>query len=423
MTVYKNYKESGIEQLGKIPTHWQVKKLKRLAKICGGEDQKDVVDDDGIFPIYGSGGIFGKANKFLHSGPSVLLGRKGTIDKPQYVHTPFWSVDTAFYTDIFPDTNPRYFYYLCTTINFELYKYGSAVPSMSRETLNQISFVCPSLTEQTALADYLDNKTSQIDKLIIDKEKLIHLLSEERTALINQSVTKGLNPDLPVVDSGVDWLGEIPTHWEVKKLKYLVKEPLKYGANEPADGDNPENPRYIRITDFGNDGKLRNDTFKSLPNDIAKEYLLKDGDILFARSGATVGKTFQFKDYEGTACFAGYLIKAEANEDVILSDFLYLFTKSGNYENWKDSIFQQATIQNIGADKYNQLKIAIPAPDEQRQILNVVNAEIFKIQSTIETVHKEIEYLREYKIALISEVVTGKIDVRDEVISESLATA
>src|SRR5690606_38222677 len=98
-------------------------------------------------------------------------GRKGTIDKPQFIETPFWSVDTAYYTDIKSNVNPKLFYYLCTTINFELYKYGSAVPSMTQETLNQILFVIPSsVEEQTAIAEYLDNKTAEIDELIADKE-------------------------------------------------------------------------------------------------------------------------------------------------------------------------------------------------------------------------------------------------------------
>lgn len=95
-------------------------------------------------------------------------------------------------------------------------------------------------------------------------------------------------------DSGVEWIGKIPRDWSSVKLKFLVSEKLKYGANEPAESDDPESPRYIRITDFGFNGLLRVDTFKSLPKEVAEPYLLNNGDILFARSGATVGKTFQF---------------------------------------------------------------------------------------------------------------------------------
>jgi len=211
-------------------------------------------------------------------------------------------------------------------------------------------------------------------------------------------------------DSGIEWLVEIPAHWEIKKLKYLLKDKLKYGANESAVYDNREYPRYIRITDFGFDGKLKKDTFKSLPLDIAEEYLLSIGDILFARSGATVGKTFQFKGYEGIACFAGYLIKASPNKDVIISDFLYLFTKSNIYERWKESIFNQATIQNIGADKYAYLDIPLPKLDEQTTIANYLDRKTAEIDELIAQKERLLELYEEEKTAIINQAVTKGIN-------------
>ncbi|MBM3437180.1 MAG: restriction endonuclease subunit S, partial [Bacteroidetes bacterium] len=131
MNPYPKYKPSGIEWIGEIPSHWELKKFKYLAKILNGQDHKNVWDDNGLYPIIGTGGEFGRANQFLHEGPSVILGRKGTIDKPQYLMTPFWTVDTAYFTDIPFRTNPRFFFYCCMTIQFDLCKYGSAVPSMT----------------------------------------------------------------------------------------------------------------------------------------------------------------------------------------------------------------------------------------------------------------------------------------------------
>lgn len=415
MKKYDRYKDSGIEWIGEIPCSWDVKKLKFISKICNGQDQKAVLDDDGIYPVYGSGGIFGKANSYLFDKPSVLLGRKGTIDKPQYVEVPFWTVDTSYYTKIHTGFSVRLFYYLCTTINFELYKYGSAIPSMTQGHLNEIKFAIPkSYEEQVTLANYLDQKTTQIDQLIAKKEQFIQLLEEERVAVINQAVTKGLDPSVPLKDSGIEWLGEIPKHWEVKKIKHLLSEPLKYGANESAEEENLDDPRYIRITDFGNDGKLKANTFKSLPYSKAENFLLSEGDILFARSGATVGKTFFFNNYKGIACFAGYLIKASCDRQLLIPEFLYEFTNTGSYNNWKQSIFQQSTIQNIGADKYNQLKIAIPPISEQKSIVEFLKNKSNEIALIITKTEQEVELLKEYKTALISEVVTGKVDVRNE---------
>jgi len=287
---------------------------------------------------------------------------------------------------------------------------------LTKEKLIDIDFLVPPLPVQKQIAKYLDHKTVKIDSLIEKKKRLIELLKEERIAVINQAVTKGLDPNVPMKDSGIEWLGEIPEHWEVKRLKYIISERLMYGANESAELEDRFSPRYIRITDFDNNGKLKDDTFKSLPLEIAKDYLLEDGDILFARSGATVGKTFQFINYSGQACFAGYLIKAKPDKSQILSDFLYLIAKSNSYENWKNSIFIQATIQNIGAEKYSNFAFALPSLEEQSRIIEYIHNETDRINSIISKSEKEIELLQEYRTALISEVVTGKIDVREETI-------
>ena len=214
-------------------------------------------------------------------------------------------------------------------------------------------------------------------------------------------------------DSGVEWLGDIPKEWDIKKVKHVLSEPLKYGANESAELDDRSLPRYIRITDFAENGKLKDETFKSLTIDKASGYYLNEGDILFARSGATVGKTFLFKNYKGKACFAGYLIKASVNKQIINPEFLYNFTKSKGYENWKNSIFMQATIQNIGADKYKELKFTLPNKNEQEIICEFIEDKNIKYNKFFNKINKQIEKLKEAKQSLISEAVTGKIEILD----------
>jgi restriction endonuclease S subunit len=276
----------------------------------------------------------------------------------------------------------------------------------------------PTKDEQIKIATFLDYKLSKIDRFIRKKKQLIILLNEQKAAIINQAVTKGLDPNAKMKPSGIEWLGDIPEHWEVWRLKYLIIGRLKYGANEPG-GDFKENdPRYIRITDFDKSGKLKDDTFCSLNSKLAEPYLLKEGDILFARSGGTVGKTFQFKNYNGKACYAGYLIKAEPNNQLIKSDYLFEYTNSGVYDTWKSFIFNKATIENIGADKYSQLPVILPTLKEQIGIVNFIKSETKVIDRTISTIEKELSLVEEYKTALIAEAVTGKIDVRDYEIPE-----
>ncbi len=156
-------------------------------------------------------------------------------------------------------------------------------------------------------------------------------------------------------DSGIDGIGDVPEHWEMKRLKFIIRESLKYGANEAAVLDDPDLPRYIRITDIDDNGKLREDTFRSLPEEVALPYLLTEGDILFARSGATVGKTFLYQESWGKAAYAGYLIKASIDTEKIEPRFVNYFTYSTFYWQWISSMTIQATIQNVSAEKYASL--------------------------------------------------------------------
>ena len=197
------------------------------------------------------------------------------------------------------------------------------------------------------------------------------------------------------------------------RLKNLLDGTLTYGANEAAESDNKEWPRYIRITDIAENGSLRESTFKSLSPDKAENYLLQKGDVLFARSGATVGKTFLFEE-NISACFAGYLIKATPNKTKLNSRFLYFYTISNAYESWKNSVYIQSTIQNIGADKYSQLPVSTPPLSEQQTIVEYLDKKTHDIDAALTQIDNQIADLQAYRTALISEAVTGKIDVRNQ---------
>ena len=209
--------------------------------------------------------------------------------------------------------------------------------------------------------------------------------------------------------SGVAALGAIPSHWTVTNLKRVLSEPLKYGATEPGDESDPDSPRYLRITDFDGDGSLRADTFVSLPEEIARHYYLRDGDVLFARSGATVGKTFLFRNYSGRACFAGYLIKASTARHKLTPEFLTYFTRSSAYDAWKDSIFTQATIQNIGADKYARLPICLPPLPEQQRIAAYLDASCAAIDAAVAAKRRQLETLDDLRKSIIQRAVTRGI--------------
>src|SRR5690606_21384265 len=210
-------------------------------------------------------------------------------------------------------------------------------------------------------------------------------------------------------DSGSEQIGDIPAHWSVKRLKFLISEPLKYGANEAAELTDPDLPRYVRITDVKDDGTLREETFRSLPLEVAKDYLLSDGDILFARSGATVGKSFIYRLEWGEAAYAGYLIRARMNEEMN-ADFAYLFLQSNCYWQWLNSIFIQATIQNVSAEKYGNLVLPVPPIEEQKKIILFLRFKTAQIDALIAKKKALLEKLAEKRTALISHAVTKGLD-------------
>lgn len=215
-------------------------------------------------------------------------------------------------------------------------------------------------------------------------------------------------------ETGIDWIGKIPEEWEVTKIKYLSDGKLQYGANAEGVEFSNELPRYIRITDINSKNTLKSEGKQSLPINLAKPYMLKDGDILFARSGATVGKTFIYKDEIGSSAFAGYLIKFRANLEKVIPKFVFYMTLGSGYENWKKSIFSQATIQNIGADKYGNMFLAIPKIEEQKTIINYLDSEIGRIDNTIKLLEKQIMKLVEYKKSIITETVTKGLLAKKE---------
>lgn len=218
-------------------------------------------------------------------------------------------------------------------------------------------------------------------------------------------------------DSGIEWIGEIPTDFSLYKLKYLLSSPLCYGANESGTLYSDILPRYIRITDISPNGTLKNSGMLSLDESSAQNYMLHEGDILFARSGATVGKSFIYHNYYGRAAYAGYLIKASFNR-LVLPEFVYYYTCSSAYEIWKNSIFIQSTIQNIGADRYSNLPISVPnSIDKQLRIVRYLNNFCSKFDAIIYILQTSIEDYKKLKQAVITQAITkgvrGEREMKD----------
>ena len=345
---YERYKDSGVPWLGEIPEGWQLKRLKYVTeirkRIIGHEGPdvlsitqrgikvKDVESGEGQLATDYSNYQHIFKGEFAMNHMDLLTGY---VDLSKYdgAISPDYRV-FANVSKVVSDGFLLLLFQLGYTQRI-FFKYGQGVSMLGRwrfpaNNFKNFLIPIPPRETQDRIVAFLDQKVGEIEAAIEKKRRLIELLNEQKAILINNAVTKGLNPAAPMKDSGIDWIGEIPAHWEVKKLKYLLQAPLKYGANEEAKDCIEGDPRYIRITDFADDGIIKEDTRRTLQMCKAQEYMLIKGDILLARSGATVGKSFLFNSDE-LSCFAGYLIRARAHSEVILPEYLYLYTKSATF--------------------------------------------------------------------------------------------
>ena len=310
---------------------------------------------------------------------------------------------------------PKYLYYYLHSFDIAkgFYGMGAGVrQGLNWDGIKWLKILAPSVPEQERIAAFLDAECAEIDAVLEKTRASIEEYKKLKQAVITQAVTKGIRGDRPMKDSGIEWIGEIANEFAVYKFKYLLKTPMQYGANEAGITFDKTLPRYIRITDITSDGRLKQDNRLCIEDTVAKPYILQDGDLLFARSGGTVGKSFLYKQSYGNAAFAGYLIRAVVNRTIAVPEYVYYYTNSSIYDTWKNSIFIQSTIQNIGADRYSNMPIIVPNNiEEQRSIVEYLNERCVGIDALIRKKQQYLTEIENYKKSLIYEYVTGKKEV------------
>lgn len=409
MGKYNNYVKTDIPWIGEIPSHWQVMSFKRRMTIKNGADYKDVASDEG-YPVIGSGGQFAFSEKYMYDGEVVLLGRKGTIDRPLYFHGAFWAVDTMFYAVPSKETICRYMYYQALTFPYSFYATATALPSMTQADLGNNKVCVPPKDEQIAISTYLDEKCSIIDKIIAKQEKRKKLLQELRQSIITKAVTKGINPDSVLKDSGIEWIGEIPKHWDLKRIKHIASIHGRVGykgyttADLVSEGDGAYTigGKHIsrNILDLSEPEYINWDKYYESP-----EIMVHKGDIITAQRG-TLGRTALVKEDIGPATINPSLVLI--NGIKINNEYLYWWMVS-------DSVLSEIALLNtstavpmISQFQIANIRIPVPPQKEQEQICCFIRKEIKQVDKSIEKTEHQIKLLREYKQSLITEVVTGK---------------
>ena len=435
MKRYPEYKESAVEWIGEIPVHWEIGQIKHIATLIS---QKSTPETDAIkispenvepktgkvldfYSPHDSVGVKFQAGDVLFNKLRVYLSKVIFAEYSGYSLGEMIVVrpslqDTAKYV-FYLMLSPRFIEY-CDSMS-----YGVKMPRTAVDDILNAQIPLASYQEQIQIVNFLDRKTKQIDELIRIKARRVELLQEQRTVLINQTVTKGLDPNAEMKPSGVGYIGDIPKDWEVKKIKYTQSNLIGgVWGSEPAGN---ENDIYcIRVADFNyvqlaiatHNLTLRNISFKERGKRI-----LKTGDLLIEKSGGgektPVGKTVMFDvEIPRPSVTSNFISKFTVNSDSCFPRYLlYCFDFLYQIGLTRKHIKQTTGIQNLDIDSYFQERIPFPSLIEQIQIADFLDHKTAQIDELRSNEQRSVELLKEYRQTLISEVVTGKIDIRSEV--------
>lgn len=428
MKQYDSYKDSGVEWIGKIPSHWEVVKLKYDFNIYAGATPKTEVNK------YWDGDItwvtpadYKTEDKFILSGQRTLT-KEGydscntqIVPKGSLIFSKRAPIGTVAISGVELCTNqgclscvPRnsnvlYFYYLTSVLTevFDLFGSGATFKEISADTFANLRLPYPSLEEQDAIASYLDEKCGKIDKAIATQEKRVELLKELRQNIITQAVTRGINPNAPLKDSGVEWIGEVPEHWKVMKIKHLAyTNSGSTPKNIKGKGSDDATIVWVRTTDL-NDNMVMN----------SSEYLTKDEyesascpwlpqyTVLVAMYGGvgTIGK-YGILGIESTINQA----LCSLNSKKEMNQFFLFYCISAIRRYWMKFAASSRKDPNISQEIIRNVELPVPPLSEQQEIVSYIESKTARLDASIEKAEHQIELLQELKQSIITEVVTGK---------------
>ena len=435
---YPTYKGSGVEWLGDVPEGWGVAPLKSVTTHNDDTLEETTSPNTEILYVDISGvsapeGITSKESMLFSDAPSrarrcvkngdIIISTVRTYLRAiARVRNPEENlvVSTGFAV-IRPRTNisPDFVGYVLSAGYFIEQvisrSTGVSYPAINASELVRISVAIPSLIEQKAIAEFLDRETGKIDGLVAEQRRLIELLKEKRQAVISHAVTKGLNPNAPMKDSGVEWLGEVPAHWDVLAIKHIVSTPITDGPHET--------PKFFDVgipfvsAEAVSSGRIDFEKIRAHISDIdnqrfSKKYSPKKFDIYMVKSGATTGVT-AIVETDDVFNIWSPLAAIRCNE-LNYPYFVLNFMRSRNFADAIAISWSFGTQQNIGMKVIENLPITRPPLSEAIEIANSLQDKSAKFDKIILQAQAQIELMQERRTALISAAVTGKIDVRQQ---------
>lgn len=430
-----NMKDSGYSWIREVPSDWNIGRIKELfylskEKINGnaqdyqifsltmkGLKKRDVTTNEGqIAASYDKYARLRKDDIVLN--PMDLKSGFVARQSLDGIISPAYSIMRPRTTNINSKFFERYFQYHYFYNIF--FPFGKGVSydyrwTLGDSTLINFPIVVPPQETQEKIVSFLDKKTENIDSLIKKKEKMIELLQEKRSSIITHAVTKGLDPDVEMKDSGVDWIGEIPLSWEIDKVKYYIKRHFGGMWGEEPLGDKND-LICLRVADFDYEKlslSLKNKTLRNYKKNITHK-LLNKGDLLIEKSGGgektTVGRVVGYNINE--ACMYSNFVERIILSEGVSANYLLLVFRTMHYLRVNTKHIKQTTgIQNLDINSYFNSLIPIPSLEAQEKISQYLNVETANFDLTILKIKKQIKYLKEYKSSLIYHTATGKLKI------------
>lgn len=409
---YPVYKDSSAAWLGEVPEHWEIRALKHLVQMRSGDAiTADRIEQEGAYPVFGGNGIRGFTDVFTHDGEYVLVGRQGALcGNVNYASGRFWASEHAVVcTPRRPLVN-RWLGELLRSMNLGQYSMSAAQPGLSVDTLTRLEAPLPPFDEQRAIAAFLDGEIARTDGLVAEQEHLVELLREKRQAVISHAVTTGIDPTVPMKDSGVEWLGEVPEHWMAVRLKHISPAITVGIVVNPSEYITSEGLPFI----YGGDiregvidwqGSRRITVAASTEN--AKTQL-REGDILTVRVGAPGVTAVVPRECEGGNCASVMLVRRGEFD----SRWLCYVMNTRVVRAQVEVVQYGAAQEQFNISHAVNFWVPVPPAAEQSHIVAFLDAETGRIDALITEAERAIALLQERRAALISAAVTGQIDVR-----------
>jgi type I restriction enzyme, S subunit len=438
---YPKYKDSGVEWLGEVPEHWVVSKLGYESWVRArlgwkGLKAEEYVDDGFTFlstpNIKGAVIDFENVNfitedRYLESPEialregDVLLAKDGstlgTVNVVRSLPRPATVNSSIAVITPHPSMAGAYLHYLFQSSfmkdTIQQIKGGMGVPHLFQEDLNKFWIPLPRVSEQLEVATFLDSEIGKIDVLVDEQQQLIELLEEKRQAVICHAITKGLNPDAPMKDSGIEWLGEVPKHWKVKRLKQLIRpgSSISYGIVQPGE-PLEEGVPFVQTTNISS-GDFELDSLQRTTPEIARAYprsQLQGGEVILGIR-ASIGAAFVVPQHLCGANLSRGIARIDCDSSISPKYLVWALRSNSTLHYWQ-LCKQGSTFNEVSIETVREIALALPSVAEQSAIVSRLNGVTAGFDELISGALHAIDLLQERRTALISAAVTGKIDVR-----------